>query len=346
MSLLKVDKEQLARAVDAGVLQAGQDRALFAFLQAQGQTRASFQLSHVAYYFGALLIMGAMGWLLNKAWNQVGDIALLLISVTYMVLFLLTASHLWQRELRIPGGLLAAVAVSLTPLAVFALTRLTGLWPVDTPKGDYHDFYVWVNSSYLLMEVATVVVGLLVLRLLPFPFITLPMAVALWFMSMDLTEFAFGEITWDNRRWVSLWFGLALLLASLLVDGRSKEDFAFWGYLAGLLAFWGGLSLMNSSSELSKAFYCLINIGLMGCAVLLRRPVFMLFGALGVTGYLGHLSYRVFADSLLFPFVLTLLGLGLIALSIVWQKRREQLTQRFREHLPPDLLTFLPALRR
>jgi len=343
---IKVDKEQLARAVDAGVLQVGQDKALLDFLQNQGETRASFQLSHVIYYFGALLIMGAMGWLMNKAWDQMGDIALLLISLTYMTLFLLTARHLWQRDLRIPGGLLGAVVVSLTPLAVFALTRLTGLWPLDTPRGGYHGFYVWVNGSYLLMETATVVVGLLVLRLLPFPFITLPMAVALWFMSMDLTELVFGQITWDNRRWVSLWFGLALLLASLLVDGRSKEDFAFWGYLAGLAAFWGGLSSMNSTNELSKAFYCLINIGLMGCAVVLRRPVFMVFGALGVAGYLGHLSYKVFADSLLFPFVLTLLGLGLIALGIVWQKRREQLTQRFREHLPPDLLAFLPALRR
>jgi len=343
---IKVDREQLARAVAAGVLQSGQDKALLEFLQQQSQTRASFELSHVAYYFGGLLIMGAMGWLLNEAWDQMGDIALLLITLTYMALFLLTARHLWQRDLRIPGGVLGAVIVSLTPLAVFALTRLSGLWPFDTPKGGYHGFYVWVNGSYLLMEAATVVVGLLVLRLLPFPFITLPMAVALWFMSMDLTEVALGEITRQGRCLVSLCFGFNLLLISLVVDGRSKEDFAFWGYLAGLAAFWGGLSSMDSNSELGKAFYCLINIGLMGCAVLLRRAVFMVFGALGVAGYLAHLSYKVFADSLLFPFVLTLLGLGLIALGIAWQKQREQLTRRFRAHVPQELLAFLPALRR
>jgi len=343
---IKVDREQLARAVNAGVLNQGQDQALIAFLQSESQTRASFQLSHVAYYFGALLIMGAMGWLMNEAWEQMGDVALLSITLVYMALFLLTARHLWQRELRIPGGVLGAVVVSLTPLAVFTFTRLTGLWPFDTPKGGYHGFYVWVNASFLLMEAATVVVGLLVLRLLPFPFITLPMAVALWFMSMDLTEAVMGEITYQGRKLVSLCFGFNLLLVSLLVDGRSKQDFAFWGYLAGLAAFWGGLSSMNSDSELGKAFYCLINIGLMGCAVLLRRPVFMVFGALGVAGYLGHLSYKVFADSLLFPFVLTLLGLGLIALGIAWQKRREQWTQRLRGHLPAELLTFLPALRR
>ncbi|MCY1489462.1 hypothetical protein D9M68_231870 [compost metagenome] len=344
---LKLDAHDLARAVSAGVLQPGQDRALLDFLRQQPETRASFQLAHVAYYFGALLIIGAMGWLLTEAWMNIGDIALLVIALAYLAVFLLAGRSLWQRGQRIPGGLLGAVAVSLTPLAVFAIQRLTGLWPLDDGQGDYHDYYVYVRGGWLAMEAATVLVGLLVLRLMPFPFIVMPIAVALWFMSMDLTELVSGGILdWDTRRWVSLWFGLALLLASLLVDGRSQQDFAFWGYLAGLLAFWGGLSLMDSGSELGKALYCLVNLGLMACAVLLRRPLFMVFGALGVAGYLGHLSYSVFKDSLLFPIVLTLIGLGVIALGLAYQKRRDALTSALRQRLPDSLRQLLPALRR
>ncbi|MNP71039.1 hypothetical protein D3C76_1673640 [compost metagenome] len=67
----------------------------------------------------------------------------------------------------------------------------------------------------------------------------------------------------------------------------------------------------------------------------------MVFGALGVAGYLGYLSHHIFGDSLLFPLVLTLIGLG-----IAYQKRREALTSALRESLPPALLRFLPALRR
>ncbi|MBM7060020.1 DUF2157 domain-containing protein [Pseudomonas sp. UL073] len=343
----KLDADDLARAVSAGVLQPGQDQRLLEFLRQQPETRASFQLAHIAYYFGALLIMAALGWLLTEAWMQIGDFALLVIALAYMGLFLLAGRSLWQRGQQIPGGLLGAVAVSLTPLAVFAAQRLTGLWPLDDGQSDYHDYYVYVRGGWLAMEAATVLVGLLVLRLLPFPFIVMPIAVALWFMSMDLTELVFGGIlNWDTRRWVSLWFGLALLLVSLLVDGRSKRDFAFWGYLAGLLAFWGGLSLMDSGSQLGKALYCLINLGLMGCAVALRRPVFMVFGALGVAGYLGYLSYEVFRDSLLFPIVLTLIGLAVIGLGLAYQKRRDALTQRLRQQLPDSLLRYLPALQR
>ncbi|MFP3526174.1 hypothetical protein SB912_27190, partial [Pantoea sp. SIMBA_072] len=92
---------------------------------------------------------------------------------------------------------------------------------------------------------------------------------------MDLSEWFFGSpFSWEQRREVSLWFGLGMLLVFLVVDGRTREDYAHWGYLAGLAAFWGGLTLVDNGSELGKALYCLINIGLMAIAVLLRRPVF------------------------------------------------------------------------
>ncbi|WP_454255936.1 DUF2157 domain-containing protein [Pseudomonas sp. Marseille-Q8238] len=344
---LKLDAHDLARAVSAGVLQPGQDQTLLAFLRQRPDEQASFQLSHVAYYFGALLIIAAMGWLMTEAWMQVGDLALLLIALAYIGLFCACGLSLWKRGQQIPGGLLGAVAVSLVPLAVFALQRLTGLWPLDDAQTNYHNYYTYVQGGWLAMEAATVIAGLLMLRLMPFPFIVMPMAVALWFMSMDLSELLHGDgFSWEQRRDVSLWFGLCLLLAFVLIDGRTRKDYAFWGYLAGLLAFWGGLSLSESNSEWGKAAYCLINLGLMGVAVLLRRPMFMVFGGLGVAGYLGHLSYKVFADSLLFPVVLTLIGLALIGLGLLYQRRRERLTNNLRAQLPSALLSLLPALRR
>lgn len=344
---ISIEREDLARAVEAGILKPGQDHSLLAFLEGRQAQHPGFQLAHVAFYFGALLIMAAMGWLLTEAWMQIGDAALLGIAMLYITLLTACGQQLWRRGQQIPGGLLGAVAVSLTPLAVFAVQRLTGFWPLDDGQSDYNHYFRYVQGGWLLMELATVLAGLLMLRLLPFPFIVMPIAVALWFMSMDLSELLHGSsFTWEDRRDVSFWFGLCLLLGSLLVDGRFRRDFAFWGYLAGLLAFWGGLSLMESGSHWGKALYCLINLGLMTMAVLLRRPMFMVFGALGVAGYLAYLAHDVFADSLLFPLVLSLIGLGVIALGLLYQKRRDALSSSLRNRLPASLLALLPALRR
>ncbi|NQD75782.1 DUF2157 domain-containing protein [Pseudomonas sp. CM27] len=342
----RFDAKDLARAVHAGVLQQGQDQALLAFLRKQPAQRGSFQLAHVAFYFGALLIMAAMGWLLTEAWLSIGDWALLIIPSLYILLITLFALNLQRRAQPVAAGVLAAVAVSIVPLAVFAIERLIGWWPLDDAQARYHQYYTHVQAGWLGMEAATVFAGLLMLRLIPYPFIVMPIAVALWFMSMDLSEWFFGSpFNWDQRREVSLWFGLGLLLVFLGVDGRTREDYAHWGYLAGLAAFWGGLTLVDNGSEWAKAMYCLINIALMGMAVLLRRPVFMVFGALGVAAYLGYLSYEVFAQSLLFPLVVTLIGLGVIWLGLVYQKRREKLSQVMRGCLPGWVQAALPALR-
>ena len=43
---------------------------------------------------------------------------------------------------------------------------------------------------------------------------------------------------------------------------------------------------------------------------------FLVFGALGVHLYLGHLAYEVFKNSFFFPFALALLGLSLILFTV------------------------------
>ena len=91
------------------------------------------------------------------------------------------------------------------------------------------------------------------------------------------------------------------------------------------MAFWGALSSLDSNSELGKFVYCLINLGLIAVSLLLRRRTFIVFGSIGVFGYLGHLAYSVFQDSFAFPFVLSGLGLGIIYLGVQYRRKKEAL---------------------
>ena len=84
---------------------------------------------------------------------------------------------------------------------------------------------------------------------------------------------------------------------------------------------------MDSDLEFNKAIYALINIGLVGVAIRLKRVVFLVFGAIGVHLYLGHLAYSIFQDSFLFPFAIALLGLSLILVTVFAQRFLNRLSK-------------------
>jgi hypothetical protein len=344
---MNVSKDDLTWAASEGVISPQQGEALWRALERRQGAGPRFDLPHVAYYFGALIVIGAMGWFMNLGWERFGGGGIFLISAVYALCFVLAGRTLWYKEkLQVPGGLLFTMAVCMTPLAIYGLERLTGIWPQADP-GVYRGYHIWVKGSWFLMEVGTILAGVVALRFIRFPFLTAPIAFSLWYMSMDLTPLLFGQtdFTWNQRLWVSLWFGLAVLLVSYIIDRRTEEDYALWGYLFGMLAFWGGLSLMESGSEFRRLLYCLINIGLILLSVLLDRRVFIVFGSLGVFGYLSHLAYRVFKDSLLFPFVLSILGILLIYLGIKYQRNREAIDRFILALVPEELRQLLPQKR-
>src|ERR687890_1086241 len=234
----------------------------------------------------------------------------------------------------------------MTPLAVYGFERMTGGWLQGAP-GDYADFYDYIKGGWFPMEVATVGAGLLALRFFRFSFLTAPVAFALWFMSMDLTPLIYGGHYYEAQGYegVSLVFGLVVLVGAYLVDRRTEEDYAFWGYLFGMFALWGGLTLLEVGSELYWLLYGLINAGLILLSVLLQRRVFVVFGAAGVFGYGGHLAWEIFEASLLFPFVLSAAGLAIIALGILYAKNRPRIENTMMRAIPARIRHLLPVER-
>jgi hypothetical protein len=198
------------------------------------------------------------------------------------------------------------------------------------------------------MELGTLAVGVVIARLFKYPFLVMPIAVTLWYLSMDLAAMLFGERPdYELRSLVSLYFGALMLGLAFWVDIRARHtgDYAFWLYLFGVLTFWGGLTAQNSDSELSKLFYFGINLMMMGLGVLLVRRVFVVFGAIGSSIYLGYLAHTVFEDSLLFPIALTAIGLAIIYLGVLWQKHEQHVTAKARSALPGPLREMLDAKR-
>lgn len=336
-SQVTIGRDDLNWATDEGVITEKQADALWSGLSTRAASKPRFDLPNLAWYTGAVIVMLAMGWFLVQVWDLYSGGAILATAIAYALFFFLSGYLLWKRDdLKVPGGLLVTLGVFMTPLAVYGAERLLGLWGSGA-NGD-------INR--LIMEMATVVAGFVALNFVRFPFITAPLSVAIWITGMELISLLYGNsLGWQQWQTVTLCFGLVMMVGSYLVDRRTSDDFSFWGYLIGASAFWTALSTIETGSELGRFCYFLINIGLMLVSVLLSRRVFVIYGAMGVIWYLAHLTFTVFADSMMFPIALSLMGLLVIWLGIKYHQNRARIEGALLGVLPASIRDWLPTSR-
>ena len=352
-----IDRRDLDAAEAAGVIDAATRKRLAAFLATHKSAPApaapprKFDVTHVLYYAGALLVMSAMGLFSNAAFNALGGYALTATALIYAAGFVALGAYLWRTpDLRTPAGLSIAVAAAMTPLAIYGVQDALDIWAAGKPK-DYQSFFPLINASWVYMEAGTIVAALAALRFFPFPFIVMVAAIALWFMSMDLAALLARLYApndwlsdWEIRRRVSLYFGVAMILAAWALDLKQPAagDFGFWLHLFGALTFWGAISASDEAAEIGKAVYCALNVALIFFAVFLNRRIYAVLGAIGVAVYLGYLAFDLFKDVLALSFVVSLIGLGVIFAGIVYQRKRDKISAWMDAMMPPALRALRP----
>jgi hypothetical protein len=349
MTGMRITKADFDWAVAQGLIGGAQAGALWSALRERSASAPDvaprFSITHILYYLGGMIAIGAMSLFMTLGWEQFGAWALFGIAVAYGVGCTLVSRSLAARELMLPAGILATLAIALVPLATWALQSALGWWPPGGAAEHYRAYHTHIDWRWITLEFATLVAAVIGVWRLRYPFMVMPLAVTLWYMSMDLARMIVfadspGWNEWKYYRDFSLVFGLGMLAVAIWVDFRAQKsyaqgrDFAFWLYLFGTLAFWGGLTMQQSDSEIGKFIYLLINVALLVLGAVLGRRVFAVFGGLGVSSYLAHLASKVFRDSLLFPFAMTLIGLAIVAAGIWWQRNEARLSTSLRARLP------------
>lgn len=337
--MTNIKREDLFKASENKIITSTQAEALWNYLiQIQGDT-PHFEFAHVMYYFGGFLAIGAITLFVTLSWEAIQGTGLFILSSCLFLLGALLIHYFLEKQLIIPAGIMSVFCVALVPLAIYNIQLILGWFPSDSIH--YRGFYNWIQGYWVPMELGTVIVGLIMLYIYQFPFLIFPIAFALWFLSMDLYCLFFDVDNFTLRARFSIYFGLLMILSALYMDFKYDDpgkDYAYWLYLFGVMTFWGGLSCQSSESELSKLIYCMINIIMIFTGVILNRRVFTVFGAIGVFGYLSHLSFSVFADSLSFPVVLVFLGILIMLAASRWSNVEKKIILLMGPYLSKKIL--------
>jgi hypothetical protein len=363
---MRVTRGDLDAAVRAGVIDRPAADALWRFLGRRGDAGGGsvadaeatpFDLRHLLWYAGGLIVIAGLGLFAVEVSERFGGLALAALAAGYGALFAGLGDALWRRHaLRVPGGLLVTAAVAMAPLAVFGIQDHYNWWSL-LRADPADDFGRWVLGGGVPMALAAALAGVVALRFCRFAFLAMVIALAMWFVAMDLA-------TWRAEAWpgslaqvrglVSIAFGALVLAAAWLVDMRQTgrreagerqrtADFGFWLHLAAGLAMLGGAFAALTATRAGWAVLCALSIAMVLVSVFVRRRVHALFGAIGVGAYLVYLSSVVFTDVLVFSFALAAIGIAIMLLGLVYHRTLPRLQDWLARHLPAGLQRLRPA---
>src|ERR671910_3278586 len=93
---MRVRRKDVFRAVTEGVISEGQAEDLWRVLERRNADRPRFDLPHVAYYLGALVVISAMTWFMTLGWERFGGGGIFVISLSYALAFAVAGGLLWR----------------------------------------------------------------------------------------------------------------------------------------------------------------------------------------------------------------------------------------------------------
>ena len=275
-----------------------------------------FNLVSIAYYFGAFLVLLAYTFFVGLQLEALSDAGRTLIAGGSIAALLAIGALMRERGFATGGNLLIFAATGIVPLLVYTLQTWIGLWPEDGEP--YRDFYRDIAATWLGMEVVTLLITLAVLWWTRFPLLTLLLAFWSWYLSLDLTRLLSGDPRYDwgaKEQVIFALVGAAMLALGVALWRRlpHEEEYGFWFALMGHLLLLANLSALalDRGGALGVAFL-LVYLGVVVVSVWLHSRLFLLFGALGVYGYISYLAFTVFEGAIGF-----ILGLGFVGLTIV-----------------------------
>lgn len=348
---MQISKASMDAAVKSGIIDSAQGERLFAFFREREKHTSAFTFVNVLYYLGGLVAITGMSLYVTLAFETLSGLQLAGIAATVMVVSIFGGFASQQQGNLVPAGILATLAVVVTPLLVYGLQKHFGYWVFAGDRGgpaSYRAYHMFVDDRWLVMEIATLAMAVVALSFFRLPFLVMPVSVTLWYMCMDIAmrmtqydenTFSFYQI----YQHTSIWYGLVVCAFALIVDAytrASEKDFAFWLYLSGLVTFWGALTSMDSSSELAKLAYGGMNVFMILLGGALSRRVVSVFGAAGLALYMGHLASKLFADAIMFPIACVGIGFIIMGVAYVWSKNEERINAFLRS------LIMIPAFQK
>lgn len=345
---MKISKSLLHKAAAAGIINPKQVDTLWSFMIKDESTQTPFNIVNLLFYLGGLIAICSIIFLVSPYIINLGRWGLVSVLFIYGLAAFLLSQYFLKNKFTIPAALCLIFIICLTP--VFLSSLQFAIWMTQNPNSlILLDLFASFEKHYFLIELGTWLVAGLFFYIYRFSILVLPLCLMTWYLSYDLYNHILGnKFFFSGFFKSSLLFGFICTTLAIFLDIKHKKhhENSFWLYIVGLSAFWSGyINEILSNNEWSWLTFGGMNLVLLGLGTILVRKVFLVYGAIGILMYLGHIIYKLF-DSLHInwlagSFILTLFGLLIIKLGMLIHQYQNNIQKFIYQFLPSSFKTFL-----
>ncbi len=275
----------------------------------KAQSHNPFDGRRMIVWFGGVLALLASTVFLGTAGVSFGVIGFGLTLAAIMAALLGTGWWLKGKGHDLAGGLLATLFSGLVPLLVFSITDQLG---IQRDFFNYSSFYDYISSQWIWMELATIVVGAVVVSKFDFGFATLPPTVATYFFVMDFGEALFDAGFDTLSLVVGFVLGTAMLGLAVWFERAGMSGHATWLLIYGLLSYLFGAQQIAGGGTAGALVYLGLGFAFLVFGWAIKRGIPVTIGGLAMTCSLAYLSFDYFDDSILFSLVVFIVGIGIV----------------------------------
>jgi len=285
--------------------------------------RAPVTPSTLITYIGGFLVLVASGVFVGLGWVDMGNTqrffwALLSVAIPWAAAYFLRRARAPLAQF-VGTALLALGSLALMLLG-FTVFRLLGVWPgtTDTPVARDR-----VNELMMVGQIATVTAAAIFAFRLNIPWMLLLSGVVGWFAwvsAMDLW-YPRDELT-DVPLWTLSFYGVVLVALGLRLNRVKLRQHAFWLFLSGLTATFLFLGIDSFDDALGPTglVFLALAISAIVLSMWIDYRIFLLYGALGLYGWVSAFVIEAFGGSRPVAFGLIVLGVVVVAAGLAWQR--------------------------
>jgi hypothetical protein len=272
----------------------------------------AFDAPNILWFFGAFTATGASYAVLTQIHSSARGAWILLASLAFLLAFAAASAGLLQMGWWVPGGVLAAMAVTFVAGATVAFERLIGVWKSSVGLGPIQEF----EGSVFAVLVVLAVAGLTAFAIVRFHFILAIVVVATFFAAQLLLPLFVKPPGPGDYATSFVVVGGILILAGLALDAVRARRSAFWWHVVGLTTLSVGLGY-HAFRNATWGWVMIFAVGIvvLGLATALVRGTWAVFGVIGFYAPIAH-YLNAWLGNLGTAFALVGAGLALVALGV------------------------------